>query len=333
MPQINQKQAKDFLNDISDKDKVAIMFHNDLDGFVAGILLANWCETKGAKITPIPFALTDDQNKAIKEIGNSNKVLIADLGPTTIIKVLEAIKDKQVFYTDHHIKDIEIPKEIKEYRTPEDLPSSKAVYKLIGGSECMSILSEFADAGWKVEENKKAIGKFLKEHKLTMDEFFKNYDYKFERTTTYFHKDLKKGFEVLRKIQTLEDFNKLNEYDSAVGKEIHKFVKDFESKEEIIGNVHFYYFEPEYPIKSAIINEISYSNPNNIYIFAVPSKEVVSLSARNQTRTENMVELLKKATKGIDEANVGGHIPAAGAKIPKKDLEKLKENLKGMTKR
>ena len=331
MPQINQKQAKDFLDNISSKDKVAIIFHNDQDGFVAGILLANWCEEKGAKITPIPFAITDDPNKAIKEIGNSNKVLIADLGPTIAIKILEKTRNKQVFYTDHHIIDIEIPEEVLEYRTPESLTSSKAVYKLTGGDECMMILSEFADAGWKVEENKKAIDKFLKENKLTLDDFFKKYEYKFERTTTYFHKDLKKGFEVLRKLESLEDFNKLNEYDSAVGKEISKFVKDFESREELIGKIHFYYFEPNYPIKSAIINEISYSNPNKTYLFAVPSEEEVTLSARNQTRKENMVELLKKATEGIEGANVGGHIPAAGAKIPKKDLERVRENLRKLS--
>ena len=298
MPEINFNQAKEFLDEISSKDQVAIMFHNDQDGFVAGILLANWCEAKGAKIIPIPFALTDNQTKVIKEIGDSNKVLIADIGPTMAIKVLEATKDKQVFYTDHHLKDIEIPREIFEYRTGEDPSSSKTVFKLIGGSACMGILSEFADAGWKVKENKKAIDKFLKENELTIDEFFKNYEYKFGRTITYFHKDLKKGFEALRRIESLEDFDKLNEYESAVGKEITKFVNSFESKEEIIGNVHFYYFEPKYPIKSAIINEISYSNPDKTYIFAVPSEEVVSLSARNQTRTENMVDLLKKATEG-----------------------------------
>jgi single-stranded DNA-specific DHH superfamily exonuclease len=333
MPQINQKQAKEFLDKISKLDTVAIMFHNDLDGFASGIILSDFCEKKGAKTIPIPFTMTDDQNRAIKEIGQANKILIADLAPTEVVKVLEAMKNRQVFYTDHHIKEIELPKEINELRTISDISSSKTLYQILGGREWLKIFSEFADAGWKQEANKKYIDKFLKDNELTFQQFLERYDYKFDRTITYFHKDLKKAFETLNKIESLKDFKSLNKYNKAVGEEINRFITEFESKKEKIGDIYFYYFEPEFPIKSAVINEISYANPNETFIFAVPKDDRVSLSARNQNRKENMVEILKKATENIENANVGGHIPAAGAKVPRKMLQKVRENLQKMAKK
>ena len=325
---INFNEAKKFLENISEKDRIALLFHNDIDGFVAGILLADWCENKGAKIKPIPFTMTDDQNRAIKEIGDRKKIITADLAPTAIIKILKAIKDRDVFYTDHHISEIKIPDEIKKYETPSSTSSSRAIYQLIGGREFLRIMSEVADAGWRYEENRKEIDKFLKEKNWTLNEFFRKVKYPYDRTIIYFHKDLVKAFEILKEINSTEDIKKLKEYDSAIGDEINRFVKEFSQKSETLGKVHFYYFKPEHPIKSAIINEISYANPNKTFIFAVPNGDEISISARNQNKKQSMVELLKKATKNIPIENLGGHVPAAGARIKRKHLEKFKENLK-----
>ena len=49
MPEITFSQAKEFLNNITDKDHVAIIHHDDGDGFCAGILYYDWCKNKNAK--------------------------------------------------------------------------------------------------------------------------------------------------------------------------------------------------------------------------------------------------------------------------------------------
>jgi len=49
MPKITFAQTKEFLNQISKKDKILIIHHDDGDGYVAGILLYDWCKNKNAK--------------------------------------------------------------------------------------------------------------------------------------------------------------------------------------------------------------------------------------------------------------------------------------------
>jgi len=323
-------EAKEFLRNITGKDTVTIIFHNDIDGFVAGILLADLCEKNGAKINPLPFSTVMNQNEIIKDIGNSNKILIADLAPRLIPKILEAVKDKLTFYTDHHIKDEKVPEKINEYRTPTEISSSNAIYQIIGGRSWLGILSQFADAGWTYKENRKVIDKFLEENNLEVEEFRQRFKFKFDRTICYFNEDLKKSFEILKNLNSLEEIEeKLEVYSAIIKKEIDRAVKEFPKKSEKIGNANYFYFDSEYPIKSEIINEISFTNPESIYIFATPrGPNIISLSARDQTKKNNMAEILKAGIKGLEKANAGGHIPAAGAIIQTKDLEKFKENLK-----
>jgi len=40
-----------------------------------------------------------------------------------------------------------------------------------------------------------------------------------------------------------------------------------------------------------------------------------------------MNKLMKKGTEGLENATGGGHIPAAGGRFMKKDLQKFKENI------
>jgi len=52
------------------------------------------------------------------------------------------------------------------------------------------------------------------------------------------------------------------------------------------------------------------------------------LSARDNQQKVNVLEILKAGMKDLKDANGGGHIFAAGAKIRSTDLEKFKENVK-----
>ena len=47
MPKITFDQAKEFLDNITSGDKVAIIHHDDLDGFASGILFYDFYKTKG----------------------------------------------------------------------------------------------------------------------------------------------------------------------------------------------------------------------------------------------------------------------------------------------
>ena len=190
-------------------------------------------------------------------------------------------------------------------------------------------MAHYFDAGWLQKENKKIINKYLKKTKLPKQQIQK-IAYKISRTIDYFHKKPTKAFNILSSIHSLKDLSKLNKYDRVIGKEIKKHLKQYKTKKQKIGKINFFYFKPKYPIKSSIINEISYASPKQTYIFATPSskKKTITLSARNQTKKIDMAQLLRAGIKDLKNADAGGHIPAAGASIQSKDLNQFKQNIK-----
>ncbi|MFH0833295.1 MAG: DHH family phosphoesterase [archaeon] len=328
MTEMNFNQAKIFLNNITSENKVAIIHHNDGDGFTAAILLFNFLKNKNIYPATFSFAINNQKKLNLKKF---NTILVVDLAPSIISKTLQTIQHKKVFYTDHHPKDTQIPKQILEYRTKSEISSAKTIYNLVGGNELFEAMAQFVDAGWLQKENRKILNKFLKKNKMTSKKFNEQVAYKIVRTIDYFHNKPKKAFKKLKSINSLNDLNRLNKYDSKVGEEIKKLTGQYKTKKQKIGNINFYYFKPKYPIKSAIINEISYAHPKQTYIFATPTandKKIISLSARNQTKKIDMAQLLKIGIKNLENANAGGHIPAAGATIQSKDLNQFKQNLK-----
>lgn len=169
---------------------------------------------------------------------------------------------------------------------------------------------------------------------MSLDGFFRRVNYRIVRTGIYFHKNPRKVFNILKKLRTLKDLGKLDKYDKKVGSEIERNLKGFKKKKEKIGKVTYYQFYPKYPIKSAVITELSFKNPKRTFIFACPKlKNIISLSARNQTGKVKMNDLLQECTKGFKGASAGGHDKASGATIQRKDLKKFKKNLKEYSKR
>ena len=63
MPKINFNQAKEFLNNITSEDKVAVVHHDDGDGFCSGILLYDWCKKKEAEVKTFTFSIGKSKAK------------------------------------------------------------------------------------------------------------------------------------------------------------------------------------------------------------------------------------------------------------------------------
>ena len=331
MPQITKEQAIEFLNNIQKKDKVAIIHHDDLDGFNSGVLLYNFFKKilKPTKIKNFIFPIGSDQEKIIKHLDKFNKIIIADLGPNTIIDILEFSKNKETLYIDHHIKETPVPEKILELRTKRELSAARTIEELTNNNnEFLKISSLICDAGWFYEENVKELEKISKILKTNLDEI-KKQAYEISNTLVYFSEKPKKALEILKTLNNWEDIKNLKKYSDPVEKELEFWVNDFKTNQEHIGKVIFYYFNPKFKIKSIAIDKLSFPSPNDIFIFAVPEdKNKIRLSARNQTKEMDMSQLLKAGIKDLKNASSGGHIPAAGGSIQTKDLEKFKQNLK-----
>ena len=328
MPRTNKKEAKEFLKNINSNDKVAIIHDNDEDGFMSAILLYNLCKRKSTIAKTFAFIRGKSSLEKYK-LKRFNKILIADLAPNLINKELTKIKNKKIWYTDHHKKDVRIPKNILEYRTKSEISSAKAIFELTRGTPLQEAIANSVDMGIKQKNNKKIILKYLKKIKYSPQKWNKNILYPIARTIIYFEKNPRRAFNKLRRINTIKDIKILRKYDKKVGNEIKRQIKKYNNYHEKINKINLFHFNPKYPIKSAIVNEISTKKPKQTFIFITPkSKNTYSISARNQTGKVDMIKLLKKATKNLKDTTAGGHVPAAGGIIQKKDLQKFKDNLK-----
>lgn len=335
MVKINSKQAREFLDKINHSDSIVIFCHTDLDGFASGILFHDFCISKGCKyidIHPINYGLNKISDFDLK---GKTKVLIADLAPGFVVEDLKKLPPEiKVFYTDHHPaeNESELPMNIFELRTLEQgyIPSSRTIYELCGGKEWLAVVAVISDFGDKYEVNQEFIDSFLRRSGKSLEYLKQDVMYTISRAIIYFEKHVASDFiEILKNITFMEDVKLLETYEKPVKEEFERCLEDFSKNAEKIGKINFYYFEPEYGIKSFLINSLSSKVSEEVYIFATPKTEaLIGLSARNQSKRYNMAKILQDCLKGLEDSLAGGHKESAGGYLHKRDLEKFKQHLK-----
>ncbi len=331
MPEITFAQAREFLDNINSEDKVAVIHHDDGDGICSGILYYDWCKLKNAKTEHFTYQINRSKLKDF-ELEKFDKIIICDVAPYFIGKESEIIKNKQVLYADHHPRDTPIAEEILELVTVTEgyIPSSRTAGELTGLKPWLSLIGTITDSGELYAENQNFIDKYLEVVNMTLDKFKENVSSVVTNFLVYFNEDMGKAFTLLREINSIEEIENLRQYSEQVENEVQKFVKEYEEKKERLGDVNFYYFEPNFSVKGPVSGIISHQDQDEAYIFATPKEEgkYITLSARNTSQKINMADLLKAGVDGLEEGSAGGHVPAAGGICLVKDINKFKQNIR-----
>ncbi|MCK4649872.1 DHH family phosphoesterase [Candidatus Pacearchaeota archaeon] len=333
MPKITFNQAKKFLDNITKKDKVAIIHHDDGDGFCSGILFYDHCISRGATVKTFPYSLSKTSLKTLP-LKPFNKIIITDISTKAIREEIEFIKHKQIFLTDHHPK-FPLPKKILQLITTDQgyIPSSRTTYELTRQKKWLALIGTISDSANLYKENTKFINDFLKEQNITLEEFKKNYVYPLSNTITYFKDTPQKIFPILSKLTSLKKILKLKKYSKEIEKEIEKFAKQYETKKEEFNDISFFQYKPKFSISTPLINVITTKYPEKIHILLSQKGDKINISTRDQSEKIGVNKLLEKATKNLENAKSGGHPRASGGQIQKKDLEKFKQNIKNLIKK
>lgn len=328
MPEITQQQAKEFLNEISSEDSVAIIHHDDSDGFCSGILFYDHCVAKGATTKAFHYNYSKTSMKNLP-LESFNKIIITDIPSKVLQEEIKLIKDKQVFYTDHHPK-FELPEEILSLITTDQgyIPSSRTAYELTGKKEWLSMIGVISDSAEFYEENLEYINDFLKRQNLTLRQFQTKYVHPFSDVTIYFKKTPEKMFPILSKLESLEDIKQLEKYSKEIEEELKKHEKKYEEEKEELGEASFYCYNSKFSINKPLINILSKKHPDRILILLTSKGEKTNISARDQSDKVGVDKLLGETTKDLENARGGGHPRASGGQIMTKDLEKFKQNVK-----
>lgn len=121
----------------------------------------------------------------------------------------------------------------------------------------------------------------------------------------------------------------LRKYFNEVQKELKEITENWRDYAEINEDkrVVFLELKTKFAIQSPVSTMISIKNPSYTLIVFKRKGNLICVSLRRNDGKINCGKLAEDATKGLENANGGGHKPASGAHIMASDLEKFKEKI------
>lgn len=339
----SKEEFMEFVDSITPKDRISILSHNDLDGIASAIFLEEILKANGLERNLRPRRFLD-YSKSIFSVmypelkkEKISRLFISDLSPENVdLGGFEKLRTEfDVFSIDHHpIGKIDDKSGIIKTETGYctafvcydlgDRILDRKKWKWLVDAACIS------DMSYKNPE----VMKFIQETnpEVTMENIHDSeigmVSSAISSSLIYFDNHPEKIYELVRE----KKIQQLKKYDIIVRKEVGKWMKKYDEEAEFHPdrNMYFYYYNPKFNITSTVSTILSQRKPDSTFIAVSDSKTdkgFVKISARNQNSREDMNQLMKKGIEGLENATGGGHIPAAGGKLMKKDLEKFKNKI------
>lgn len=344
---------RQFIEGIKKNDRIALLHHTDADGVCSAAITVKALKKLG-KPSPILLhqgsgetSLTDKTIKKLKQL-KANKLIAVDLSldqnPSTVKKTE---KFSSVLVLDHHKiysdlnsgKTVMIKSQMLSSVDGSLYPASKLCFDLFSG------LTELDEAEWIVAVGiigdngtrkwKKFIQHAMSKEKISgsiNESILSRIKFLIDAVETISFDELDEVINLMVKAKKPKEVmkKKFLRYGKKLEKELNKWLSLMEEKAEFFPSKELIYYciNPLYPIKSPLINRISFAYPDRtVIVLQDLGKGIIDISARRQDFRVKVNELLEKATKNLEGSFAGGHIPAAGGKIKKKDLKKFRENL------
>jgi len=341
----DEKKFYDFMGNLIDKDRIAILSHKDLDGIISALAI----EKLVGKAEVIEF-LSYSKNMLFDFISKFkkkkiNKAIFLDICLEAEEENLKEIsKFSEILIIDHHKWNKNMNSDRISFLLSEqkDCPSFVS-YMLVNKSQniedidflaAIAVISDYV-SGF----HKDFIEKIEKKYNLKRDKDDFNSDLGkmmaiLSNSQTYFANDKKnKFYNLIKGIKKLEDIQKFKKYSLEVEKELDRIREDFNKNKEEYSWGYYFVFEKKFAVSSLISSSLSMENPNKLYITlsdSISKENQMDVNARNQSQKYNCSDVLKKAVLGLENGNAGGHVPAAGGQIMKKDMGKFKQKLLGV---
>lgn len=335
----SKKVFDDFLINIKSNDKIGIIAHNDLDGVASAVLITKILENKlNKKIDFLKFTSYSKGmfDRIIKEMRKKKitKAFLLDVGADNadFEGFNKLRKEFKVLFIDHHLINPKLKNNTNIIKTPAHDCVAISVYRLgekyLKGWDWLACSAIISDIAYKDRNNFLFVKRrYLDVKKQTIHQSRPGrLSNKISSAICYYNKEMQKAYNSLIN----ENLKELEGPARIIRKEVNKIIADFKKNAEYLPDKEIYLFftRPKYDVSSEASTIIGFEKPKNtIIIISDRGKNVLKINARNQSKRKNMAELMKKGIAGLKNAVAGGHIPAAGATIMKKDLERFKKNI------
>ncbi|MFH1801872.1 MAG: DHH family phosphoesterase [archaeon] len=331
----HEKRFFDFLANLNDKDKIALLTHTDLDGIASGKVANKVIDANLVKF----IDYIDLNSELIKELKDKkiNKLIITDIAIGNPNFIKEAEKHFEMLIIDHHTFKEDYNSERTVFMNAHHFCAAYLCYYLFSKSQDITKLDWLVACAsisdWAYFNNKEfmtsTFEKYQDEFKFEGDIIRKKgkfWDTQWALTLAiiYHKKDL--TF-VLNSVGENFEIGNLKESYSIVQKEVNEALEKFEKEKIGFNEGYFWEFNPERRIGSLVSTLISTRYLDKTIIIGRPGDKYYSFSARRQDKKISMAEFLQKLASGLEDSDAGGHIPAAGGHVLMKDKEIIKERL------
>lgn len=348
-----ENEALKFIRDITEKDVIITIFHNDTDGICSCVLINKFLKERIGKssdfIISQPMPLTKTLIQRIK-LSIPTKIIILDLAvdqEKNFCKKIEGISETLVI--DHHqITNIINSKRIIYYNPllERDVYQSASylTYKLCSKIISMKKYLWISLIGIIGDYNVNDSLDLIEEGRKIYSHLFSEGDIKKNFINSIFSKAsdiitamrashisserIVKIIENMNDIMEIEQNREMIEYYEKVQREIAGILTSIKSSIEENESIIFYEIKSKYNLRSVISTKLSEIYPNKLIFVWEMSKNKIKFSVRNQAGSIDVNYLLKEASKDFKTAITGGHKLAAGGWISKEEFELFKEKIK-----
>jgi len=336
----SEKRFSEFISKLNEKDKIALLTHDDLDGVTSGKIVDKVIGVDVLKL--VDYKELNDS--LIEELKNKKitKIIITDLGLNGDGFLDKLAKFAEILIIDHHTFHSDINSDKIVFLNSQKNCAAYMCYYLFSKTQNIEELDWLVTCAcvsdWDFKNNTNFLGETYKKY----DDVFafegdsvrksgKIWDlqYNLSLFLIYFRDDLKKAYELIP--DNYSGLDGIKKYAEIVRKEISESVKRFDKEKETYGDIYFWEFNPKFEIKSVVSTLVSVKEKNKTFIIGSFDDKFCLLSARRQDNKVNVAELLCKLINGLDCAVAGGHPAAAGGRFLKKDFEEFRERLKMMS--
>lgn len=331
-------KGENFFNSLVPEDKIALVYHMDMDGVCSAALVHRALKAlsektgTGIKISKSIVSTYVELEDILKSLGDFDKIIIVDIG---VDKGIETGKD--TLWIDHHLIKRDLNSDSIVFINPrfEDeetyQPAAYVVYKLV------SRLVDIKTYGWVA-----AIGIVsdwgYADCRDVLDDWVK-----VKNKDELYHTDIGQTGELLLGASYVIGIDRILDFltgsvsieDIANNQEILNAYKEYDAvfqdgkrqfweNAETFGNVVISFITPKIRrLSSPIINRVSFENPDKIIFLIESVGDEYKISARYQhadsDRKIHLGELMERCADG------GGHRAAAGGSVKPGNVERFKK--------
>jgi len=346
-PKVKLKQVAEVREEIAKfleikkPQRIAIVADNDPDGMTAALQVKKFLDKNNHDT--IIFFYDHYTRTSIRFLDlfvsfNPQKTIFIDLADDLVSECLEAIGHytKKFLIVDHHkasgVKNAEFEfKVVKpwDFSAVESAkyPASKMAFDLFHGEHWLCAIGLIGDSA--SEQWPSVMRNATRKHQASVEDLTKLSD--LIRAVMSQFPEEKQGLFV--------EFYKAKKPQDVLGSPYFKYKLEFDKRlaileieyarsHEEVPELDLVFFKGRFKLSSTLINKISKSRPGTTFVFFEQPDHHYTASIRRSDFSVDCGALAKFCVKGFDNANGGGHIPAAGATFPNENLEEFKRRVK-----